>query len=368
MRCPTTDEARSERNRLAVRMVEEFGGTVDARRKVASVCDVGERAVRRWEARAKAGKPLAVRRGRPPTEVAREKRQGLIRALLCHGPHVGVAVLRRLLVNIPYRVIARFKKRFWRVWRRRYGWILRKLCWLRAGAVWAADFTMPKAKLEGGDGRVLVVRDLASGTQLAAMRCRGERATAVCTALALLFVALGVPLVLKHDGGKAFTAHETQGLLREDGVVSLLSPPYTPSFNGACERSIGNYKRRVAYLALVAGHPGHWTDAELQAAQWQANHTACPLGPNGPTPAEMFACREPITGAERRAFKQTLEKEIATRVQTQIEECGMMPTCSQRAAIDRKSVRAALCEHGYLKFGRGRLSTPISTWRAVTKA
>ena len=368
MRRPPTDEARSERLRLAVRMVEELGGTRDARRQVARVHGVSERTVRRWEARAQAGKPLAVRRGRQPTDVARAKRQGLIRALLQHGPRVGVAVLRRLFGDIPYRVIARFKKRFWRVWTRRYGWILRKLCWLRAGAVWAADFTKPKERLEGGAGRILVIRDLASGMQLLAMRSRGERAAAVVAALTILLASLGVPLVFKHDGGGAFTGHDTQAVLREHGVTSLRSPPRTPEYNGSEERGLGHLKERASHAAFVAGHPGYVTDAELETARKQLNDTGCPLGPNGPTPADMFSGRRPITAAERQAFTQTLEDEIASRVQTHIEECGMMPACSECAAIDRKAIRFALCEHEYLKFGRGRLSTPISTWRAVTKA
>jgi len=368
MRRRWCDKARSERCRLAVRLVEELGDTRDAVRHAAHVHEVSERTVRRWVARAKAGEVLAVQCGRPSTEVARERRQSLIRALLKRGPKVGVSVLRRLFGDIPYRVIARFKRRFWRVWTRRYGWILRRLRWLRAGAVWAADFTKPKERLEGSAGRLLVIRDLASGMQLLAVRSRGERAAAVCAALAVLFASLGVPLVFKHDGGGAFTGHTTQELLRDHEVTSLRSPPYTPSYNGSEERGHGHLKEHAAHAALVAGHPGYVTDAELETARQQLNDTGRPLGPNGPTPTEMFSGRRPITAAERRAFKQTLEEEITSRVQTHFEECGMMPTCSERDAIDRKAVRLALCEHDYLKFGRGRLSTPITTWRAVTKA
>jgi hypothetical protein len=45
-----------------------------------------------------------------------------------------------------------------------------------------------------------------------------------------------------------------------------------------------------------------------------------------------------------------------------------MPTCAERAAILRKATQHALCEHGYLEFRRGRISTPISTWKADIKA
>ena len=34
----------------------------------------------------------------------------------------------------------------------------------------------------------------------------------------------------------------------------------------------------------------------------------------------------------------------------------------------RKATQHALCEHGYLEFRRGRISTPFASWKAVTKA
>jgi hypothetical protein len=45
-----------------------------------------------------------------------------------------------------------------------------------------------------------------------------------------------------------------------------------------------------------------------------------------------------------------------------------MTTCAERAAIDRKAMPLALCEHGYLRVGRGRISTLVSTWKRLTDA
>jgi len=356
------EEAR--RRLLALRTVEAFGDTPEARRKVASVLGVTERTLRRWAARHSAGEPLVKRRGRPPDAVPRERRQGLIEMMLKLGPCSGVNVLRGLFSDVPYRMITAMKRRFARAIQRRRGWHRRCLRWLHAGTVWATDFTKPKAKLARSNTRLCLVRDLASGVQLAAVPCKGERALAAGAVLAMLFLLLGPPLVLKHDGGGAFIADDTQKLLEAHDVASLRSPPRTPEYNGACERSGGTLKLRIEHAATIAGHPGLWTEDDIESALQQANTTARPRGASGATPAESFAERRPISRQERRAFKRTIEREEAIALKTYESENGKMPRCSKLAAIKRKATQIALREHGYLEFRRGRLSTPISTWRA----
>jgi len=357
-----TDDAR----RAAVRMLETLDVTTS---RVAEALDVSARSLRRWSARVRAGEAPTQPVGRRPQPVAREHRQAIIQALIVHGPRVGVAVLRALCDEVPYRQIAELKRRFCRVLVRRWGWYRRRLRWLRAGASWAMDFMRPNgAKLGRGRGQLLHVRDLASGTTLLLLACRGERSGVVCAALSVLFLALGVPLVIKMDNGSGFRAHETQAALAQQGVTALYSPPYTPSYNGSSECEGCSLKRRIAHQALARGDPGHWTHEDLAAAQRQANTTARPWGATGPTPAERFATRMPIPNEERVAFQRTRDREIANLVETHEARNGRMPTCSQRAAIDRLAVQRALCEHGYLEFRRGRLSTPISTWRAVAEA
>jgi hypothetical protein len=347
---------------LALRLCTALGDTPDVRRRVAAAVGVTERTLRRWAQRRRAGEPLARPRGRRPTPVARHRRQAVIGALLRLGPCAGVPVLRGLFRDVPYRTLAKLKRRFARALRRRRGWYRQRLRWRRAGGAWATDFTHPAARLPGTSHRLCLVRDLASGAQLAATPCRGERARVVGAVLAALFVALGPPLVLKHDGGGAFRAHATTALLREHSVVPLRSPPRTPQYNGACERSGGTFKQRVAYVASAKEHP------DLAEALGQANHTARPRGANGPTPAEAFARRRPIGGQERRAFKRTRAREIAHALKTHESKRGTMPSCIERAAIVRKATQQALCKHGYLEFRRGRLSTPVSTWRADAEA
>ena len=367
MKRPVRHARELARRALSLRLCAALGDTPDARRRVATAVGVTERTLRRWAQRRRSGEPLLRPRGRRPTPVARHRRQGVIGALRRLGPCAGVPVLRGLFRDVPYRTIAKLKRRFARAIQRRRGWYRRRLLWPRAGAAWATDFTHPEARLPGTSNRLCLVRDLGSGAQLAAAPCTGERASVVCAVLAALFVVLGPPLVLKHDGGGAFRADTTQALLRDHGVVALRSPPRTPQYNGSCERSGGTLKQRVAHVACAEGHPDRWTEADLAEARWQANATARPRGANGSPPAEALAARRPIGRAERRAFKRTRALEIARALKTHESKHGTMPTCAERAAIVRKATQHALCEHGYLKFRRGRISTPISTWRADIK-
>lgn len=357
-----------ERRLLAVRICEEGGGSPEVRRAVARAYGVDERTVRRWEQRVREGKPVYEPPGRPPEEVPRERRQALLAKMMELGPCAGVPTLRAMFTDVPYRFIAKMKDRFARALVRRRGWYRRKLRWLRPGAVWAMDFTKPRARLWQRRRRLFLVRDLGSGAQLAAVATRGEKSSTACAVLLCLFALFGPPLVLKEDNGSAFIAGETRTLLAEHGITPLFSPPYTPSYNGACERSGGTFKQRVAHIASMERHAGVWFPQNLDEALCVANTTARPWGATGPTPAEALEAREPVTEKERNAFQETRDRSIELALKTFKERNGRMPTCSQRASIDRKATQKALCELGYLEIRRGRLSTPISTWKADAKA
>lgn len=358
----------AETARAAIEVFKSLGGTAQARKAVAEAVGRSERTIWRWWKRFRDGEPLLCPPGRRELRVARKERQKVIRLLFERGPRTGVPVLRALCPRVPYRQIAKLKRRFLAVLRHRWGWYRRRLIWLRAGATWAMDFTAPSATLPGRSRRLLHVRDLASGAELLVLPCPGERASVVGTALAVLLGALGIPLLIKMDNGKAFTAGSTRALLQAHGVTALYSPTYTPQYNGACERAGGGLQERTAYEALRQGHPGVWTEADLHVAWMQANTEARPWGATGPTPAEVFRVRVPIRPAKRAAFQRTRAAEIETMVETHKETSGRMPTCREQAAIDRLATQRALCEHGYLEFGRGRISTPIQTWRRVTRA
>ncbi len=352
----------------AVKVCINNGDTPFIRKVIAKELGVTPQTIRRWVKRVREGKPVYRSPGPKPKDVPRQRRQAVIGSLVRLGPFAGVAVLRGLFESVPYRRLAQLKRRFVCVLKRRYRWYSKRLEWLRAGAVWAADFTKPKARLEHGMKQLLLVRDLASGAMLAAVRCRTENARVAGGALLALFVSLGAPLVLKLDNGSAFVAGATQALLAEYGVMPLHSPPRTPQYNGSCERAGGCYKQRVAHEALLRGHPGVWTDRDLQGALLLANATARPRGARGHTPAQALLARKRVTRAERYAFARTRRAHVAAGLKQFRKEGGRMPTCSQRAAIDRKATQQSLQEHGHLQFRRGRLSTLVSTWKRMANA
>ncbi len=353
---------------LTVQVCLKHGNDVAIRRMVCDRLDISMQTLRKWIRRVQNGEPVYRAPGRRQDDVPREQRQGVIRALLELGPYGGVPALRGRFPSVPYRFLARMKQRFLAVLKRRYRWYQRRLRWLRAGAVWAADFTKARAGLDQGKRLLLLVRDLASGCTLAAVPCRTENARATGTVLLSLFLLMGAPLAIKFDNGSAFIAGATRSLLAEHGVVPLYSPPRTPQYNGSCERAGGCLKKRMAHVALVRGHPGHWTRLDIQEAMRIANTTARPHGATGPTPAECLKQRKSVTAAERRAFARTLRAETALRLLQFRKENARMTTCSERDAIDRKAMQHALCEHGYLRSGRGRLSTLVSTWKRLADA
>ena len=97
--------------------------------------------------------------------------------------------------------------------------------WLRPGTVWAMDHTEPPEKIEDEFACVLVVRDLASRRQLAALPQRSPTDSAVADALEELFIRHGAPLVVKSDNGGAFTGLETRSVLERWGGAATAVPP-----------------------------------------------------------------------------------------------------------------------------------------------
>ena len=59
----------------------------------------------------------------------------LIRAMMRLGPYAGVPTLRGLCPTMAYRTIAKMKRRLWRAVQLRLGWYLKRLKWVRSGAV-----------------------------------------------------------------------------------------------------------------------------------------------------------------------------------------------------------------------------------------
>ena len=86
-----------------------------------------------------------------------------------------------------------------------------------------------------------------------------------------------------------------------------------PAYTGAIEAGSGALKVRTHHQAARQGRPEAWTCADTEAAREQANELGRPWGAQGPTPAQRWAQRRPLTAAEREAFQTTLRRLEETR-------------------------------------------------------
>jgi transposase InsO family protein len=309
--------------------------------------------------------PRCVPLGRPAIRSPRDERSAVLAVLDELGPATGLPTLRECFPFMPRAELEDLLRRYRRVWQRRYHYAPRILHWQTPGAVWAMDYSQAPAPIDGSHPHLLAVRDLASGQQLLWLPVEHADADHAVDALRSLFAQHGAPLVLKTDNGSPFGADQTQNFLTQSDVKSLFSPAYTPRYNGAIEAGIGSLKTRTERQATSAGHPGFWTHDDVAFAQMEANATARPRGPDGPTPDELWQARPALPTGERAAFQET----VATKRRDICNRDGTpLPTGSSTAqarAIDREAIRRALVEHGHLLFSRRRIPLPIHCSKAA---
>jgi transposase InsO family protein len=249
-------------------------------------------------------------------------------------------------------------RRYRRVWRCRYHQAMHILSWPAPGRVWAMDFTEAPAAIDDLFPSVLAVRDLASGRQLLWLPVPAADGYQTRLALASLFVLHGAPLVLKSDNGSPFDAEATLALVHRAGVIPLFSPPSYPQHNGAIEAGIGSLTTRTEHHAARHDRPGHWTCDDLAAAQAEANATARPQGPTGPTPDQSWAARPTMTAEERIRFHEAVNRQ-RHEVRLQQGKPDRPLGHQEERALDRLAIQRALVEHGYLLFSRRRIPLPF---------
>lgn len=164
-----------------------------------------------------------------------------------------------------------------------------------------------------------------------------------------LFKQYGAPLVLKSDSGSAFIAGASAALLAAWGVWPLFSPPRTPRYNGSCEAGIGSMKTRTHHQAARGNHAGDWTCADAEAARQQANETGRPWGSRGPTPAEVWAVRQPVAAAERTAFAAAVAQAEREARRTQGYAADAALDHKAQAAVHRLALPEVLLALGLLR-------------------
>lgn len=296
--------------------------------------------------------------GRPVRRSPREQRNDVLHLIDEAGPAIGVRVLREAFPTMLRAELEDLLKRYRRVWRKRNYEPIHVLNWQLPGRVWAIDFTGPCPPVDGRYPYLLAVRDLASGQQLLWLPVAEATAAVAANALASLFMIHGAPLVLKSDNGSPFTAGLVTQLAHDFGVENLFSPPGMPRYNGAIEAGIGSLKSRSEQHAARHGRPGHWTWDDVEAARWEANATARPRGPTGPTPDLAWEDRRCITPEERTLFRAEVERQRQAVDDQGGPEANPQTDLSERAR-DRPAIRRALEGLGYLTYTRRRIPLPI---------
>lgn len=321
-------------------------------RRIARFLRIAPRTLWRWR-HDLAETPTSL--GRPVARSPLVTRTQILRALDATGPGLGVPTLREHFPQVARAELADLLTRYRRVWRERNRVPLEVLEWTIPGRVWAIDFTHAPSTIDGQYRYLLAVRDLASGMTLLWHPVTEMTAAEATTALAGLFTVHGTPLVLKSDNGSHFTAAAMQNLTRMHRVAHLFSPPYYPQYNGSIEAGIGSLAGRTMAAAARRGHPGEWTWDDVSTAMRDANETARPRGPSGPSPTTLWTNRTAIREEEGERFTARVNSRIGAGADCGLWEPGL---CLDRE-IARAAIHLALVECGYLRSERRRILPPI---------
>ena len=341
-RCQTVDACR--------RLQAENVPTACLLRRLA----LADRTVRRWRKQPPPEAPLP--RGRRPQWAEREDRNQVIDFLRRSGAGTPTVAVWAEFPQIPQADLTELARRYRRCVRRRAERWQCQLEWRLPGTVWAADFKERREPLEGQYGWLLSIKDLASGYQLAWQPLVQATAEVVQAVYAALFAQHGRPLVLKTDNGGPFRADEIKHFLAEQDVIPLFSPKRRPQYNGGVERANGQLAGYQEALAQLHHRPAGPTREDAAGARRIANELAHPHGWRGPTAAELWVARPPISEADRQAFLAAVAVERA-KVLAHWELPPETPlTHDASAARDRRAVRDVLLAQDLLRLHprRGR--------------
>ena len=191
------------------------------------------------------------------------------------------------------------------------------------------------------------------------MGVASEDALTTIDVLRALFAQYGPPLLLKADNGSGFTSVLMRAFLDYHGVQLLLSPAYTPTYNGACEAGNGTIKHLTHQIACRHNRPECWTLDDLEAARLLANHRITDRVQTL-NPEERLATHIPITTDDRVRFRATIAKHRERRrVDSEIATAhGVRRIAAD--ALERQAIADALLDTGAItiRSRRVRLSYP----------
>lgn len=310
---------------------------------------------RKWAADRLEIRPL----GRTAQQVEGDDRWRIMALFHLVGPEIGIQPLKGLFPQLSRGALEDILGRYRRLYRRNSRALVYSLRWTVPGTVWAVDWFEPPLPVDGIYNFVLLVRDLASGETLEALPCRTKDGHTSAAAIDALCRQFGAPLVVKTDN--EFDCEPFNRTLAAHKIVSLLSPPGCPSYNGSIEAGVGAIKPRAQHESIRNNRPGEWTCDDVEGARCRANQTARPLGHSLPTPEFLWQNRQPPSAATRASFRRAVAQLLpAAKLDAKPKDKTTL-TMSQRAAARRLAISRALDELGFLRFRRKRFSPPISS-------
>jgi len=358
-------EARRHTVALAAWMLERGESIAEVARRL----DLARGTLHGWIEQAREHTLGPKSRGRPVERLSLAQRMEIIAVMTDLNPRdTGLATFIGAFPGVSRSALWDILCRYRELMIRRRAKTLWTLRWGVVGAVWAMDYAEPPSPIDGTYEYLFSLRDLASHCQLAWTPVQCADSATTIAILKELFARYGKPLVLKADNGSPVASAEVRAFLESLGIFFLPSPPEAPNYNGACEAGIGWMKLRTEQHAAVWNRSGHWTTDDCAAALAQTDDLGRPWGERGPTPAQSFAARPPITPQMRDAFaaellkwERTLSKGRALRLRSGQARLDAAPiTRDERDQIRRAALRCAMGAQGYLVVRRGRVSSPVA--------
>jgi len=158
-------------------------------------------------------------------------------------------------------------------------YMMPRIHWLRPGTAWSIDAT------DYGEHILVPLVDLASRYRFEPLVSSAQNGEQIAAFLDVAFRQHGAPLFLKRDNGSPLNCEQVDAVLAEHKVLPLNSPPHYPPYNGAMEKSIRDFKHRLA-ARMVSSSEVPQLRAAVEATIHELNHqrrrcldgrTACEL-------------------------------------------------------------------------------------------
>lgn len=142
---------------------------------------------------------------------------------------------------------------------------MQRIHWLRPGLSWSIDATHYQGS------KLIPLHDLASRYRFAPLLASVEDGRQIAAFLDAAFRQHGPPLFLKRDNGSPFNCAFVENVLTEHGVLPLNNPPHYPRYNGAMEKSLGDFKRALS-SRLIAPVEDRLLVAAVESTTHDLNH------------------------------------------------------------------------------------------------